>query len=262
MSFVDEPLSRNPPSIADDNDYWSQSYQLRCNGTSLADLWRTVGNDASTPQGPAFGWNSTCVGMMGDGPRPDSCSQGPKSGESWWGGYEDAILQEAVLRTVQRSVNDTRPLFLFWAPHATHAPLQAPAPFIDSFSWMVNDLPNHNRQNYKSMVKFTDESVSPLHTQVETGCRARGGTLTSLKICEISRRFTLVIARSRQIGNVTAELKSNGMFEDTLIILLADNGGWSSSVGVAGGNNYPLTGALDRTSFLFQTLSKRMTLLP
>jgi len=44
------------------------------------------------------------------------------------------------------------------------------------------------------------------------------------------------------VGNVTASLKAKGMWDNTLVVVVADNGGWVSKAGIAGGNNYPLKG--------------------
>ncbi|CAC5379758.1 ARSB [Mytilus coruscus] len=53
------------------------------------------------------------------------------------------------------------------------------------------------------------------------------------------RKFSgMVTALDDAIGNVTASLKRNEMFEDTLIIFTSDNGGMPSY----SGNNYPLRG--------------------
>jgi hypothetical protein len=52
-----------------DNDYWSMSYQLRCNGSSMTDLWHAPPGNP-TAQGPALGFNNTCVGMNPPGGEP------------------------------------------------------------------------------------------------------------------------------------------------------------------------------------------------
>ena len=71
-----------------------------------------------------------------------------------WGGYEDALLAQEAIRTID--AHDTsRPLFLFWAPHIVHAPLQVPQVYIDKFDFMEKtDKPQHQRQIYHAMVNF------------------------------------------------------------------------------------------------------------
>ena len=44
------------------------------------------------------------------------------------------------------------------------------------------------------------------------------------------------------IGNVTRELKANGQWDNTLVVLHSDNGGPIYYSGCCGGNNYPLKG--------------------
>lgn len=44
------------------------------------------------------------------------------------------------------------------------------------------------------------------------------------------------------IGNITARLQQRGMWENTLVVFSADNGGAIYRNGTAGGNNYPLKG--------------------
>merc|ERR1719305_2021192 len=44
------------------------------------------------------------------------------------------------------------------------------------------------------------------------------------------------------IGNVVQKLKADGLWENTLIVAHADNGGPIYSDGAAGANNYPLKG--------------------
>jgi arylsulfatase I/J len=110
-----------------DNDYWSSAFQLKCNGTQPTDLWRGVGNNKTHPEGPALGFNSTCTGMSPEGPIPPAACHPGSRGDDWWGGYEDSLFEQHVLNVIKRhDPSKARPFFIFWAPHAVHAPLQVP----------------------------------------------------------------------------------------------------------------------------------------
>lgn len=189
-----------------DNDYWSMVYQKRCNGTAMVDLWHTMSNDFMKPEGPATGFNSTCASpsMEPPGGCPHWCRPGPR-GDKWWRGYEDALFEHHVIETVERhnASDRTRPLFISWAPHGVHEPLQAPQAYIDRFDFIApTDQVGGERQKMKAMINFADDAV----------------------------------------GNVTAALRAKGMWENTLVVFMSDNGGWVSNNGSAGGNNYPLMG--------------------
>eukprot|EP01051_Picozoa_sp_SAG22_P019168 SAG22_NODE_3450_length_1705_cov_1.362391_2_plen_224_part_00 len=148
-----------------DNDYWSQHYQLRCNGTSMTDLWRK-GPDAEAPEMPARGYNSSCSGYNSMQPAgavdPEVCQPGPY-GDKDYGGYEDALFAEAVLKTVGEHGADGPPVYLFWAPHIVHAPLQCPQSYLDEFAFIApTDQAGGQRQKYHAMVKFADDAVGNL----------------------------------------------------------------------------------------------------
>ena len=96
------------------------------------------------------------------------------------------------------SAADTRPLFLVWAMHLVHMPLQVPEAFLDRFAFVDDE----HRRSMHAMVSYLDEGV----------------------------------------GNVTATLKSEGMWNNTLVVFHADNGGEIMGAGVCGGNNWPLRG--------------------
>ena len=44
------------------------------------------------------------------------------------------------------------------------------------------------------------------------------------------------------VGNVTADFKAKGMWDDMLVVFSSDNGGPIYNNGSAGANNYPLKG--------------------
>merc|ERR1719265_2640561 len=146
-------------------------------------------------------YNNTCSGMQKTGGKPSSCRAG-HHGDHWYGGYEDALFEQQLLDLIE-SHDPQVPLFVFWAPHVAHGPLQVPDSFSLHFDFIgKTDLPSHARQHYAAMVHFADQAV----------------------------------------GNVTNLLHTKGMWDDTLIVFMSDNGGWVSKGGMNGGNNYPLKG--------------------
>ena len=168
------------------NDYWTSvagncplpaesMASAAANKTyGVVDLW---GTDA-----PARGLNNS-----------GSCSQSDQAGCK----YEDEIFAESVLAVIAAHDAST-PLYLFWAPHNIHAPLQVPQAFLDKFSFIGDE----NRRFYAAMVNFVDT----------------------------------------QIGRVVDALKAKNMWQNTLWMSSADNGGPIYNNGSAGANNFPLRG--------------------
>lgn len=95
------------------------------------------------------------------------------------------------------------PLFLFWAPHSVHSPLQVPADYLHAFDGIgPTDNRNHARQIYHAMVRFLDDAV----------------------------------------GNVTTALQTTSLWDNTLIVMCSDNGGPIYQNGTSGANNFPHRG--------------------
>jgi len=112
------------------NDYWNQRTG-ECGETPIVDLWDT--------DRPAF--NAT---------DPSSCAQDAQDGCV----YEDLLFEGRVLEIIQRH-NASTPLFLFWAPHNVHEPLQVPDAFLAKFNFI--NVPA--RHFYHSMVSFMDAAI-------------------------------------------------------------------------------------------------------
>ena len=53
------------------------------------------------------------------------------------------IFVERVLAIINAHDPST-PLFLFWAPHIVHAPLEVPQAYLDKFAW-IEDGPRESR---------------------------------------------------------------------------------------------------------------------
>ncbi|HEX5209228.1 MAG TPA: sulfatase-like hydrolase/transferase [Steroidobacteraceae bacterium] len=105
----------------------------------------------------------------------------------------DALTREAV-GFIDR--NRGRPFFLYLAQHAPHAPLQAPAKYVDRF----REVKDPGKRVHAAMVAALDDGV----------------------------------------GAVIAALKKDGIYEDTLVIFLSDNGCPGDLRGAC--SNAPLSG--------------------
>ncbi|CAK0817376.1 unnamed protein product [Prorocentrum cordatum] len=122
---------------------------------------------------------------------PDSC-------------YEEAMLRQRCLQIIEQH-DLSEPLFLFFAPHLMHTPLQVPDRYLTKIDKMVTDagaqpFDSSNRRLYAAMVLYLDETI----------------------------------------GAVVDAMKTKGMWDNTLVIFTSDNGGPIYEPGAA--NNYPLKG--------------------
>ena len=71
--------------------------------------------------------------------------------------YEDQLFENRVLSIVDAHPA-AEPLFLFYAPHIVHGPLQVPTAQEAKFDFIDND----SRRKYHSMVNFMDTSIGKL----------------------------------------------------------------------------------------------------
>ena len=112
------------------NDYFTEIHG-DCNKTPIVDLWDT--------DKPATGVNGT----------------GPDN-------YEDALFAERLMKVIDNHDPST-PLFLYYAPHIAHGPLQVPDRYAQKFSF----IDDHARQYYHAMVEHLDEVVGNLTTALK-----------------------------------------------------------------------------------------------
>jgi len=173
------------------NDYWSmldKCGMTTCDGTiSMVDLWEQSNSGAISR--PAADKNNS-----------QTCSQTNQEEGCM---FEDDIFFNQVTSIVQghadyvaetkETSEDAMPLFLFWAAHACHGPLEVPQATFDKFSFIGFEP----RQKYQSLIFYLDGLI----------------------------------------GNVVTQLKTLGMWENTLFVFSSDNGGDGEA------NNYPHRGA-------------------
>jgi hypothetical protein len=140
------------------NDYWTEHVKggAGCGG----------GTDLFEDRAPAYNLtgNNGCI------PGTQYC-------------YEEALFRRTTQRIIAEHESNGPPLFLYYAPHLVHEPLEVPDWWMQQFSFMSDDTPTHSRQTYSAMVAYLDS----------------------------------------ELGNMTSQLMSKGMWEQTLFILQSDN---------------------------------------
>lgn len=72
--------------------------------------------------------------------------------------HEEDRFAAHVLEDILPSHSPATPLFLFWAFHITHAPLQVPGRFLDRFA----SIPDWRRRRYAASVAMMDEHIGAL----------------------------------------------------------------------------------------------------
>ena len=134
------------------NDYYTFQGTGNCNGAPMNDLWnwkpQGSGSGASIFPGrpaKAFKNDANCTAKTQEtGVNGTTCV------------YEDAIFEQRVKDTIAHH-DAAKPLFLFWATHTVHGPLQVPDAQLANFTQFID---NPTRATYHAMVNFIDGSIS------------------------------------------------------------------------------------------------------
>ncbi|CAK9009139.1 unnamed protein product [Durusdinium trenchii] len=120
------------------NDYWQHTEGM-CGLKKMRDLW--IFN--ASYDGPAY--------HLQNGP---SCSQENQNPVNETCVFEEALFAEAA-KSVIRNHNVAEPLFLFWALHLVHMPLQIPEAYEKKFSF----IKEKHRRLMHAMVNFMDDEI-------------------------------------------------------------------------------------------------------
>lgn len=107
----------------------------------------------------------------------------------------------------------TRPFFLYWAPHKVHSPLQCPEEFTKQYP--------------------LDPGGVCQSTPETCGRRGYGPSCGCAHMCYCNRRIIrgMVSVVDAMLYNLTAALKTKGMWETTVLIFLGDNGAPNQNAG-------------------------------
>jgi arylsulfatase I/J len=129
-------------------------------------------------------------------------------------------LHVAHVRGIIANTSSEQPLFIYYAPHIAHYPLQVPQAALARFDFMADD---------ESACNSTVPYIWPGQTNTSAfRCRAMAAALVNLL--------------DGAIGSIVDALVARGLWEETLMLFSSDNGA-PLDVSESGGNNFPLRGS-------------------
>ena len=140
------------------------------------------------------------------------------------------------------SVTPDKPFFLYFAPGATHAPLQAPRASIDKYRGRFDA--GWDRLREETFARQKKLGVVPKHTQLTPRTEGLPAWDTlSADDRKIAARLMEVYAgfldhTDVQVGRLVQALKASGEFDDTLFIYIVGDNGASADGGLRGSLNY------------------------
>eukprot|EP00913_Durusdinium_trenchii_P014136 g13268.t1 len=171
------------------NDFYSQANMQTCceQDQSLIDFWRTDHGAADV--------NGT--------------------------GYSEFLYQKELLSVIEQH-DPVDPLFLFYAPHVAHCPLQVPQEYYEKFDFMADDEGLCSQQTVKE-----EHPIDPAHLELKYQCRRQ--------------HAAMIMIMDEVVGNITKALQHKNMWKDTLMIFSSDNGG-PVRLAENAANNWPLRG--------------------
>jgi len=136
--------------------------------------------------------------------------------------YLTDVLTDDAIAYINNNAPSTDPFFMYLSYNAPHTPLQAPAAEIAQFK--------QDNPNFESLVLNSD--------YINNSNPVTKGTSTPQELTEKRIVYATMVANmDANIGRVVNALQNNGELDNTLIIFLSDNGGYTFSKGAV---NYPL----------------------
>lgn len=153
--------------------------------------------------------------------------------ETWMGDPDYHLTTDLADRAIENitshvSIYPDRPFFLFWAPSAMHSPHQVQQRYIDMYKGKFDMGWDKAREIIHA--KQLEMKIIPAGTKLSTGIPEipRWESLNADQKKLYARQMEvfagMMTQTDEQIGRIIANLKRTGQYDNTLIMLTADNG--------------------------------------
>ncbi len=155
---------------------------------------------------------------------------------------KDLADQAIAWMGMQKVVDPKRPFFVYFAPGAAHAPLQAPAEWIDRFKGKFDQGWDKVREEIfarqqKLGVIPGNASLTPRPDQLPAwDSLTADEKRVSARLMEVYAGF--LADTDDQVGRLVTALKKMGQYDNTLIMYVVGDNGASAEGGLTGSSNY------------------------
>jgi arylsulfatase A-like enzyme len=162
----------------------------------------------------------------------------------------------------EKSLAPDKPFFMYYAPGASHAPLQAPKAWIDKFKGKFNMGWDQYREivleNQKKLgVVPQDTKLTPRPAEIPAWDSLTADQKTvSERLMEVYAGFTA--QSDHELGRVIDAIAATGQLDNTLIIYIAGDNGASMEGGLFGTTNNManINGARETTAYMMSRLDE------
>jgi len=144
----------------------------------------------------------------------------------------DGVTQKAIEMISQEDVV-TKPFFLYLSYQSPHAPREAPQELVDKYTERYQDLASIESNRVKGMVvnKILPEGFQYMKTFVnEIGANKKPNKNNDRIANGAAFHAAMMEQVDHNIGHLVNHLKKQGKFDNTMIMILSDNGA-ASDVG-------------------------------
>jgi arylsulfatase A-like enzyme len=153
--------------------------------------------------------------------------------ETWMGKPGYHLTTDLADRAIDNitshvSISPDRPFFMFWAPSAMHSPHQVPQKYIDMYKGKF-DM-GWDKAREQIFAKQMAMKILPAGTKLSDGIPEipKWDTLSADQKKLYARQMEvfagMMTQTDEEIGRIIATLKRTGQYDNTLIMLTADNG--------------------------------------
>lgn len=135
------------------------------------------------------------------------------------GGYEESQTARVARQAagfLKQAAAAPRPFFLTLSFTAVHPPYHVPEPFNRMYDWRGIELPASVHDTFRAKPRYQNDIMWPFHDT------AHMSDDDWRRAIAFYRGFVSVLDRG--VGEVLDAVKANGLWEDTLIVFVADHG--------------------------------------